>query len=203
MPVEGVPTTYPFRYNYDDDEEDDWDDDETVSHPPRLGTKIDELFDSFFEDTVFRVLCPRPLPLSPLSQCLTDRCMQRVASARHSIPFCLFASNARFPRSATRPSLLEWTRLLHEEALIDAGLSAPVDFVTSADASHRQNRHAVYEVRHPIRELAAVRTTVIRALWRHICRFSIHFIKGLFAGVGMYATDQFLFPRWSVPQLKL
>ena len=187
---------YPFRYDEEGDEE--WDElspQEPTILRPLIGAKIEEVLDGFLEDALFRRVFPQPLPQSPLSVFFYGKYRQSQSRIRRSVACAMFAQKS--PTLAWNPhsiALIDWIGLLGQEALVDAGLSTPADFIVSDSLTHRQNRRAVYEAAAHMKELASIRAGWLRSSWRYACRFVIYFVKGVFAGFGMYSTDRYLIP---------
>ena len=183
---------YPFKYeNYEEIEEyqNNLEIEETLPVVPRIGSKIDEFFDSYLEDSLFRLLCPQTLKYSPLSIKLN-----LLLNSRNE-PQALFIPKGRLMYAIFGPnsnSFLDWQGALYQESLLDAGINTPADFIISSEFSHRHNRRLVYEAANRINELSSIKPRRLRAFWRYFCHFSIYFIKGLFAGFGMYATNRYL-----------
>lgn len=184
---------YPFRY--DKEEWDELSPQEPTILRPLIGAKIEEVLDGFLEDALFRRLFPQPLPQSPLSVFFYGKYRQSQSRIRRSVACAMFAQKT--PTPAWNPhsiALIDWIGLLGQEALVDAGLSTPADFIVSDSLTHRQNRRAVYEAAAHMKELASIRSGWLRASWRYTCRFVVYFVKGVFAGFGMYTTDRYLIP---------
>ena len=175
---------YPFRYDYDDPVELP----ECAPLKPFIGAKIEEVMDNFFEDALFRKFFPQPLPQSPLSIFFYGKYRQERAKIRKSVACAMFGV-----KEPAIP-LVDWLGLLGQEALIDAGLSSPADFIVSEHLSHRQNRRAVYEAAEHFSELSSIRAGCLRSTWRMTSRIVIYFVKGVFAGFGMFLTDRFVVP---------
>ncbi len=174
---------YPFRYDYEEELEEP----EPVPLKPLIGSKIEEVMDGFFEDALFRKFFPLPLPQSPLSVFFYGKYRQERARIRRSVACAIFTKNPAIP-------LIEWLGLLGQEALIDTGLSTPADFIVSENFTHRQNRRAVYEAVEHMAELSQIRAGWLRSSWRLTSRIVIYFVKGIFAGFGMFLTDRFVIP---------
>ncbi len=177
---------YPFRYDFEEPAEQPA---EALPLKPLIGAKIEQVLDEFFEDALFRIFYPQPLPQSPLSVFFYGKYRQDCARIRRSVACAIFANKG--------PSipLVDWLGLFGQEALIDAGLSTPADFIVSEHLSHRQNRRAVYEAAEHLGEWSA--TAVAgrgRVAWRLACRIVIYFVKGIFAGFGMLVTDRLIVP---------
>jgi hypothetical protein len=160
---------------------------------PSIGSKIDEVFDSFFEDSLFRLFYPQPLKYSPLAIKFTygKAKKQKICLPRGFVAYSLFG-----PR--TSASLLQLQNILHQESLLDAGIYTPADLFVDSSLSHRSNRRLVYELADQFKEMAAIRAGKMRAFWRYCCHFTIYFIKGIFAGFGMYTTDKILMPYFKL-----
>jgi len=181
---------YPFKYDEDMelDELDPFQAGPTV--PPRLGSKIDEVFDSYFEDCLFRMFFPQPLKYSPLAMKFS---FGNGRKRGNLIPKGVISYSLFGPLYSSVP-LLQWQKILYQESLLDSGIYTPADLVVDSESSHRTNRRAVYELADRFTDLAAVRAGRMRAFWRHFCHFTVYFVKGIFAGFGMYTTDRFLLP---------
>lgn len=182
---------YPFKYDKDMElEELDPFHSGPLVAPPRLGSKIDEVFDSYLEDCLFRIFFPQPLKYSPLAMKFA------IGSGRkrgHFLPKGAISYSLFGPLCSSVP-LLQWQKILYQESLLDVGIYTPADLVIDSESSHRSNRRAVYELAGRFKDLAAIRAGRMRAFWRHFCHFTVYFVKGIFAGFGMYTTDRFLLP---------
>ena len=184
---------YPFKYeNYEELEEyqnNNLEIEETPTAAPRIGSKIDEFFDSYLEDSLFRLFYPQPLKYSPLSIKLnllfnSKNGIQVAFIPKGSLSYALFGPESN--------SFLEWQSTLYQESLLDAGINTPADYITNSELSHRHNRRSVYQAANRINELSTIRSGRLRVFWRYFCHFSIYFVKGLFAGFGMYTTNRYL-----------
>ncbi len=187
---------YPFKYD-NDMELDELDHFQLNSDPvPRIGSKIDEVFDAYMEDSLFRVFYPQPLAYSPLVLKLFPNAKKhkRVQLPKGLMSFTFFGPRSN-PSSST--TFLQWQKVLYNESLIDAGIYTPADSIIDPENSHRFNRRAVFESAHLFEELASIRAGRMRAFWRYFCHFTIYFVKGVFAGFGMYTTDRFLIPYFN------
>lgn len=181
---------YPFKYDKDM-ELDEFDPFSSgLSAPPKLGSKIDEVFDSYFEDCLFRMFFPQPLKYSPLAMKFAFRNGRKREQflPNGAIGYSLFG-----PSHSSMP-FLQWQKIMYQESLLDAGIYTPADLVIDSERSHRLNRRAVYELTARFKDLASIRAGRMRAFWRHLCHFTVYFVKGIFAGFGMYTTDRFLIP---------
>lgn len=180
---------YPFKY----DEDMELEELETFQYEketsPKIGSKIDEVFDSYFEDSLFRLFYPQPLKYSPLALKFT---FGKGKKQNYFVPKGFLSYSLLGPK--TSGSLLELQKVLYQESLLDAGIYTPADLVVDESLSHRSNRRSVYESADQYKELASIRAGRIRVFWRYCCHFTIYFIKGVFAGFGMYTTDKFLIP---------
>lgn len=192
VPSEGPIEFYPFKYN------EDMELDELAAFqsgqevPPRIGSKIDEVFDSYFEDSLFRFFYPQPLKYSPLALKFTygKGKKQSFLLPKSFLSYSLFG-----PQNTS--SFLQLQKALYQESLLDAGIYTPADLVVDSSHSHRSNRKSVYEAAYHFKELASIRAGKMRVLWRFCSHFTIYFIKGIFAGFGMFATDRFLIPYFN------
>lgn len=192
-PSQAAAPEYPFKYDYDDDDFASERDEPTLPPlKPLVGAKIEEVLDGFFEDALFRCFFPQTLPQSPLSVFFYGKFRQRQLRARvkKSVACAMFTP----PNHAAIP-LVDWIPLLGQEAMVDAGLSTPADFIVNDQLSHRQNRRAVYEAAEHMSELARIRAGLARSSWRFASRFVIYFVKGIFAGFGMFLSDRFVVPK--------
>lgn len=180
---------YPFKYDEDMELNELAAFQSGPEAPPSIGSKIDEVFDFFFEDSLFRLFCPQPLKYSPLAMKFTygNGKKQNYFLPKGFVSYSLFGS----PTSA---SLLQWQKALYQESLLDAGIYTPADLIVDSSLSHRSNRRSVYELADQFKDMAAIRAGRMRVVWRYCCHFTIYFIKGIFAGFGMYTTDRFLIP---------
>ena len=190
IPSEAPIDFYPFKY----DEEMELDELDSFQSgpvtPPRLGSKIDEIFDSYFEDCLFRTVFSQPLKYSPLAM----KFAFGNGRNRGNILLKGAISYSLFGPSCSSMALLQWNKVLYQESLLDAGIYTPADLVVDSESSHRSNRRAVYEIADRFKELAVVRAGRMRSFWRYFCHFTIYFVKGVFAGFGMYTTDRFILP---------
>ena len=181
---------YPFKY----DEEVELDElgsfQTSPPSPPKMGSKIDEVFDSYFEDCLFRIFYPHTLKYSPLAMKFAFGNSKKRGQfiPQGAISYSLFG-----PLHSS-VSLLQWQKILHQESLLDAGLYTPADLVVDSGSSHRSNRRAVYELADRFKDLATIRAGRVRSFWRYFSHFTVFFVKGLFAGFGMYTVDRFLLP---------
>jgi hypothetical protein len=188
-PSEAPMDFYPFKYD-DDLELDELEAfQDGLEAPPKIGSKIDEVFDSYFEDSLFRLFYPQPLKYSPLALKFT---YGKGKKQNYFLPKG-FLSYSLFGPHCTS-SFLELQKVLYQESLLDAGIYTPADLVVDSSNSHRSNRRSVYEAADHFKELAAISAGKMRVFWRFCCHFTIYFVKGIFAGFGMFATDRFLIP---------
>lgn len=205
--------SYPFIYEDTieaeeavEDEEEDYIETETetvtLMTTPRIGAKVDEFFDSYFEDALFRCFYPQPLRFSPLSIYFSGG----IKKSQFNFPSG-FITRSIFSKSVNNPlqphppppppppSLLDWSKLFHYESMLDAGLSAPSDFIFRPQLGHRQNRRTAYDTDDSLDEFKSLKMiSKSRIIWRYFCHFSIYFIKGMFAGFGMFATEKYFIP---------
>jgi hypothetical protein len=151
---------------------------------PVLAAKVDELVDAVFEDALFRICCPRTLgSASPLALLLTRhhqlaslttgrielfRGIGLVPSSPPSVPTAAPSSQEPLFVLPLRYTYLDWLKALRAESRIDAGLGG----------SKKQDN--------------ALRPSPWRAAWRFFSHFTIYFVKGLFAGCGIFFTDRYL-----------
>ena len=190
IPSEAPIDFYPFKYDEDMELDDLGPFQSGPTAPPRIGSKIDEIVDSYFEDCLFRMFFPQPLKYSPLAMKFTYGTGRKreFLLPKGAISYSLFG-----PSNSSTP-WLQWNKILYHESLLDAGIYTPADLVVDSESSHRANRRAVYELADRFRDLAAIRAGRMRSFWRYFCHFTIYFVKGIFAGFGMYTTDKFLLP---------
>lgn len=188
-PSEGPVDFYPFKYDevLELDELASFQNGQEAA--PSIGSKIDEVFDSYFEDSLFRLFCPQPLKYSPLALKFTHG---RGKKKNYFVPRGFVSYSLFGPQPST--SLLQWQKILYQESLLDAGIYTPADLVIDCSLSHRSNRRSVYELANHFKELSSIRAGKMRVFWRYFCHFTVYFLKGIFAGFGMYSTDRFLIP---------
>jgi hypothetical protein len=186
---------YPFKY---DDNFVSEDFEQFVAHKelqqqattPKIGAKIDEVFDSYLEDSLFRIIYPNPLQNSPLALKFNLNNRKRAILPIGSLSMALFGSSG----SSARTSFISWQKILQHESLIDSSIHTPADYITDPEQTHLANRRSVYEACQRFQQLSMIKSGFLRSAWRFFSRFTIYFVKGLFAGFGMYTTDRFLIP---------
>lgn len=185
---------YPFKYDDNLELSNDINSQPGAEATLRIGSKIDEVFDVYMEDSLFRIFYSQPLKYSPLTLKLSSKPKSHVSiMPKGFISYTLFG-----PHSSNRSNLLlQLQKILYNESLIDAGIYTPADFIVDPENSHRFNRRAVYESAHLLKELASIKSGRMRAIWRYFCHFTVYFIKGIFAGFGMYTTNRFLIPYFN------
>ena len=175
---EGKVDFYPFKYG-DDMELNELDTFQSGPEPePKIGSKLDEVFDAFIEDSLFRIFYPQPLKFSPL---IANFSLITGIPKKHNIilpkgftSFVLFGPRSAFERSV---SFLQWQKILYSESLLDAGIYTPADLIVDPEKSHRFNRRSVYENIHFFGKLTFVRASRMRVFWRYLCHFSVYLSK--------------------------
>lgn len=188
IPSEAQIESYPFAYEGEEIKIEEYDEEYEPEVVPRIGSKVDEVFDSYFEDSIFRLLYPQPLKYSPLA--LKFASFGKGKQSAHVLQKG-FLSFALFGPQSSH-SWLELQKTMYQESLLDAGIYTPADLIVDPSNSHKFNRRSVYDAAEKYRELATIRAGRMRSFWRFASHFTVYFIKGIFAGFGMYTTDRYL-----------
>lgn len=189
MPSEAQIDSYPFAYDAETEIEEIEESLEREEVVPHIGSKIDEIFDSYFEDSIFRIFYPHPLKYSPLTLKFTKTAGYVLHNG--------FISSALFGQHSTH-SWIQLQKIMYQESLLDAGIYTAADIIVDPSNSHKLNRRSVYDAAEKYNNLVSIRVGRLRSIWRFVSHFSIYFIKGVFAGFGMYTTDRFLLPYFQL-----
>ena len=170
--------SYPFKYDDLNSDHDGSIEDEIEPQTPssRIGSKIDEVFDGYFENSLFKFLFPNSLPFSPLTNNFSNL---NQLSSNNIASFIIL-------RSKISENWIQLSKALYRESLLDSGICGPVDLVVDESSSHILNRRSVYCAAGKFTEMSAVQSSASRSLWRFATHFIIYFVKGMFSGFGMY-----------------